>query len=216
MPRDERRVVPLEPALPELGDHLGGRDVVRQADRPVVVGRVRGGEAPLEQDVEVVRVRERRRAGAQLLEEAFDRAVVAFAQAAGGDAEEGADRDLEEAAAGVAREAAEEVGPEHRRDGRAVAAARLAADAAEPVRLVALVDERHDLVAEVGVVAAAAGGVDELRAADGRPGVDEDDPRVDVRVVEELEEGRPEGGAVAPHVELAGEALEHVDRRAAA
>ena len=152
---------------------------------------------------------------AELLEEALDRAVVAVAQSPRGDAEERPDRDLEEAAARVAREAAEEVGTEHRRHGRAVAAARLAAHAAQPVRLVALVHERHDLVAEVGVVAAAAGRVDELRAADGRPGVDEDDARVDVGVVEELEEGRAEGGAVAPHVELAGVALEHVDGRAA-
>ena len=165
--------------------------------------------------MQVVRVRERRRAGAELLEEALDRAAVGVAQPARRDAEERPDRDLEEPAAGVAREAVEEVGSEHRRHGRAVAAARLAGDAAEAVRLVALVDERDDLVAEVGVVAAAAGRVDELRAADRRPGVDEDDARVDVGVVEQLEEGRPEGGAVAPHVELAGEALEDVDRRPA-
>ena len=157
-------------------------------------------------------MRERRRAGAELVEEPLDRAAVGVAQPPRRDPEERPDRDLEEPAARMAGEALEEIGPEHRRHRRALAAARLAGDAAVAVRLVALVDERDDLVAEVGVVAAAAGRVDELRAADRRPGVDEDDAGVDVRVVEQFEEGRPEGGAVAPHVELPGEALEDVDR----
>src|SRR5918994_6493530 len=100
--------------------------------------------------------------------------------ASGAGPEERPDRDLEEPAAGVARESVEEVGPEHRRDHRSIAAARLAGDAAEAVRVVAFVDEGHDLVAEVGVVAAAAVRVDELRAADRRERVDEDDARVDV------------------------------------
>ena len=45
---------PIEPALPELRDHLRGGDVVGEADRPVLVGGVGRREAPLEQDVEVV------------------------------------------------------------------------------------------------------------------------------------------------------------------
>ena len=215
MARHERRVVPLEPPFPELRDHLGRGDVVGKPDRAVVLGGVGSGEAPLEQDVQVVRMRERRRAGAQLVEEALDRAVVAVPQAPSGDAEERSDRDLEQPAAGVTGEALEEIGPEHRRHRRSLAAARLAGDTAIAVGLVALVDERDDLVADVRVVAAAAGRVDELRAADRRPGVDEDNAGVDVGVVEQLEEGRPEGGPVAPHLDLAGEALEDVDRRPA-
>ena len=65
------------------------------------------------------------------------------------------------------------------------------------------------------MVAAAAGRVDELRAADGRPRVDEHDARVDVRPSSSLEERGPEGGPVAPHVELSREALEDVQSRAA-
>src|SRR5207249_9538058 len=78
------------------------------------------------------------------------------------------------------REAAEQVRSQHRRHHRAVAAARLAAD--PPVRgrgegRVAGVDERDDLVAEIRVVVADAGRVEELRAAVRRPRVDEDDER---------------------------------------
>jgi hypothetical protein len=115
----------------------------------------------------------------------------------------------------VAGKAGEEFGPEHRGDRRAVAAGRLAGDAAEAVRVVVRIDERDDLVAEIGVVPAAAVRVDELRATDGRPGIDEDDPRVDVLPVDQLEKGRPEGGTVSPHLELSGEALKHVHGRTA-
>src|SRR5688572_5889008 len=160
-------------------------------------------------------MRERRRAGAELVEEALDRAAVGVAEPPRCEPEERPDRHLEEAAARVAREALEEVWSQHRRHRSALAAAGLADDAAKAVRLVALVYERHDLAADVRVVAAAPRRVDELRAADRRPGVDEDDACVDVRVVEQLEERRPERGAVAPHLDLAGEALEDVDRGAA-
>ena len=80
------------------------------------------------------------------------------------------------------------------------------------------VDERHDLVAEIRVVVADAGRVEELRAAVGRPGVDEDDERGRAAVVgeervDELEHVRAERRAVPPHVDLAGVPLDQVDRR---
>ena len=162
-----------------------------------------------------MRVRQRRRAGAELVEETLDRPVVRVAEPPRREPEERPDRDLEQPASGMTREAGEEVGSQHRRDGRAVTAARLARDAADAVRVVAGVHERDDLVADVGVVATAAVRVDELRATDGRERVEEDDTRVDVLTVEQLEEGRPERDAVPPHLERAGEALEHVDGRAA-
>ena len=68
----------------------------------------------------------------------------------------------------------------HRGHRRAVAATRLAGNAPQAIRVIASVDERDDLLAEVGVVAAAPGRVDELRAADGGERVDEDDSGVDV------------------------------------
>jgi len=119
------------------------------------------------------------------------------------------------------RETAEQVGPEHRRDHRAVAAARLARDSAVRracERSVLRVDERDDLVAEIGVVVPDARRVEELRAAVRGPRVDEHDERgraafVGEQGVDELEHVRAERGAVSPHVELAGEPLDQVDRR---
>ena len=55
--------------------------------------------------MDVVQVREGRGTGAQLVEEAVDLAAVGVSEPAGGDSEEGADRDLEEPAARVARDA---------------------------------------------------------------------------------------------------------------
>ncbi len=87
-------------------------------------------------------------------------------------------------------------------------------------RPVALVDERHDLLAEVRVVAARAGRVEELAAPELRPRVDEDDdgglrgPRGE-RLVAELEEVLPEGRDVAPRAEEAGQPLDDVERRQA-
>ena len=128
--------------------------------------------------------------------------------------------ELEQRVAGVGREPAEHVGPQHRHDHRAVAAARLAGDPAVRrlgERPVARVDERDDLVAEVLAVAAGARRVDELRAAVRRPGVDGDDERrraalLREQPVDELRRARPECGAVLPHVELPGHALDQVDR----
>ncbi len=69
-------------------------------------------------------------------------------------------RHLEEGVAGVRRQAAEEIRAQHRRDHRAVAATRLAGNAAM-TRLgqgaVMVVDPGDNLVAEVGVVLASAG-----------------------------------------------------------
>ena len=137
----------------------------------------------------------------------------AVAERAHRDAEERSDRHLEQAAARVAGEAVEEVGAQHRGHRRAVAAARLARDATEPVRLEALVDERDDLVAQVRVVPAGAGRVDVLRAADRGERVDENDKAPRRVALEQLRERGAEGGAVVPHLEAAGEALEDVDRR---
>src|SRR5688572_28556160 len=81
---------------------------------------------------------------------------------AAGEPEERPDRDLEDAPARVAREAVEEVGAQHRGHYGSVAAARLSRHAAEAVRVVAFVDERDDLLAEIGVVTAAPIRVDEL------------------------------------------------------
>ena len=82
------------------------------------------------------------------------------------------------------RDRVEEIRPRERRHQRAVAARRLPLQRA-PARLgqrrEALVDERHDLVAEVGAVAPDARRVDPLRAADRRPAVDEHDDRLRLR-----------------------------------
>jgi hypothetical protein len=76
------------------------------------------------------------------------------------------------------RERAPQIGPQQRRDHRAVAARRLALDAAvlpRRQRGELRIDERDDVVAEVGVVPADGGRVDELRAADRRERVDQHD-----------------------------------------
>ena len=83
---------------------------------------------------------------------------------------------------------------------------------------IALVDERDDLVAEVGLIAPGPGRVEELRSAVAGPAVDHDDDRVGAirrgqHRVHPLDEGRLEGAAAGPHVELAGVALDHVDAR---
>ena len=85
-------------------------------------------------------------------------------------------------------------------------------------RRVALVDERHDLVAQVVQVAAGAARVEELRAAARRPRVDEHDHRVRALAgrehrVEALDHRRLERGAAEPHVDLPAVALDHVHRR---
>ena len=85
---------------------------------------------------------------------------------------------------------------------------------------VAGVDEGDDLVAEVLAVAPGPRRVDELRAAVRRPAVDGDDERgravlLREEPVDPLGRARAEGGPVLPHVELAGHALDQVDRREA-
>src|SRR5207247_7820944 len=78
-----------------------------------------------------------------------------------------------------------------------------------------------ELVADVRVVAAGPGRVDELAAAERCPGIDEDEDgrrRLPAReqLVGEFWEIPPERRPVAPGVDLTGQALDHVDARIAA
>ena len=131
---------------------------------------------------------------------------------------------LVERVACVARETAEEVGPEHRRDERPEAAARLPRDAAVLRRVegaVALVDEWHDLAADVRVVVACPGRVDVLRAAERGPRVDvDDDHGLDLSAgdprIRLLGERPAVRRPVPPHGNLPRVALEDVDGRIAA
>src|SRR5439155_16598154 len=118
---------------------------------------------------------------------------------------------------------AEQVRTEHRGDHRSVPAARLPGDAAMLPRRpgpIAAVDPGNDLLAEVGVIATGARRVDELGPAVRGPAVDVDEDArrglaAGEELVGELGEVEPEGGAVAPHVELPGHSLDLVDRRIA-
>ena len=90
--------------------------------------------------------------------------------------------------------------------------------AAPGQRAVPPVHPGHDLVAQVGVVPAGAGRVDELAAAVGGPRVDVDHDRwrglpAGEHRVGGLGERLPVGRPVAPHRDVAGVALDHVDRR---
>src|SRR5256714_4381628 len=79
------------------------------------------------------------------------------------------------------------------------------------------IDPGHDLVTQVGVVAPGGRRVHELAAAERGPAVH---PYQDARwsfspgeqLIGQFREVLPEGRAVAPHVELAGQALYHVNR----
>ena len=186
---------------------------------PQRVGRVAGGVAVGLEQLDPLVVRRIGLAGA--LEEHVPRAVELLAQHPRDLREPRQVAGLEQRVAGVRGERAEDVGAQHRHDHRAVAAAGLAGQAAVIAargRRVALVDERHDLVAQVVLVAPGAGRVEELRAAEGGPGVDEDDDRVGAfaggeQRVEALDHRRLERLAREPHVELAGVALDDVDAR---
>ena len=86
---------------------------------------------------------------------------------------------------------------------------------------VAPVHPRHHLVTQVGVIPPGAVGIDELAAAVGGPRVHVDDDRRRRRAVREyrvcgLGERLPVNAAVAPHGEMAGVPLDHVDGRIAA
>jgi hypothetical protein len=165
-----------------------------------------------------------RRPAAEVLPEVLVGAVVVVTERAGAVAELRQVAGLEQRITGVCRETTPEVGPEHRHHHRAVAPARLPLD---PAMLtvwggsVRVVDERHHLVAEVRQVVAGAARVEELAAAERRPAVHPDDDRgwglaACEQLVGELGEVFAEWRAVPPHVELAGEALDDVDRRVAA
>lgn len=131
---------------------------------------------------------------------------------------------LVERVTGMGRQGPEQVRAQHRRDHGAEPTARLATDGT--VRrarhgAVVAVDEGHDLVTEVGVVVPGSRRVDELAAAVGRPGIDVHHdrrrrlPRGE-HSVSGLDERLSERGAVAPHAQLPGVALDDVDRRVTA
>jgi hypothetical protein len=148
----------------------------------------------------LVAVLRERRPAPEILPEGVEGSVVPIAQHASRLAELGQVAGLEEGIAGMGRQSPPEVGAQHGDDHRAVAAAGLALDPAMvPIgdRAVALVHERHDLVAEVGEVVARAGRVQELAAAERRPAVhpDHDHRRCSPsreEVVGELREVPPE------------------------
>jgi hypothetical protein len=77
------------------------------------------------------------------------------------------------------------------------------------------IHEGNHLVTEVGVVAPGSWGIDELGPSVSRPGVDPDHDAgrrasSGEQPVRRLGEGVPVGGAVAPHGQRAGVALDHV------
>src|SRR5207245_1071723 len=77
-------------------------------------------------------------------------------------------RHLEEGVAGVRRQAAEQIRPQHRCDHGAISATRLAGDAAVTrlrQRSIPGVDPGNDLIAEIRVVVTRAGRVDILASA---------------------------------------------------
>ena len=127
--------------------------------------------------------------------------------------------DLEQRVAGMRREAAEQVGAQQRRDHRAVAAGRLALDAAVPGARAACgklrVDVRDELVAEIGVVVADRRRVEELRAADRGERVDEHDDRLGRERRDRSGIRRAPRLDVEPGVRHPRHALDHVDRRVA-
>ena len=73
--------VPRQPALPDLGDQLAGRDVEGQLDRPVRIGRVAGGHGVLVDERRIGALRPAR-AGAEIGPEGVERAVVLVAELA--------------------------------------------------------------------------------------------------------------------------------------
>jgi hypothetical protein len=127
--------------------------------------------------------------------------------------------DLEEGVAGVGGEGAEQVRAQHRGHHRAVAAAGLAADGtvvAVGDGAIVGVHERHDLLAQVRVVAPGAGGVEKLAAAVCGPRVDVDHDRgrrlaPGEHVVGQFGEGAAEGVTVEPHRDVTRVALDHID-----
>ena len=184
------------------------------------VGRVRARVGVHGERVAEAPPVERRRARASA-QQTVEGAAEVVAQPAGDGGELGQVAVLEQRVARVGGERAEHVGAQHRHHHRPVAARGLAGHPAVLAAghgRVALVDERDDLVAQVVQVAAGARRVQELGAAQRGPGVDEHDDRVRAvpggeHRVEPLDVGGLERGAPDPHVELAGVALEDVDRR---
>jgi hypothetical protein len=85
-------------------------------------------------------------------------------------------------------------------------------------RRVARVNERNQLLAQIGVVAAGARRIDELAAAERCPAVHHRNPArrdggIAEQRIDELNGRQALRTAVAPHVELTAEALDEVDDR---
>src|SRR5260370_42212422 len=141
---------PTQPALPDFRDELARRGVVGQPHGAVLVGRVAGGHAPVVEKLAVAFSGEGG-AAAEVLPELVEGAVIVLTESSNRLRKVVRVRHLEEGVAGVGRQTAEEVRPQHWRDHRTVSATRLAGDAAVArlgQRSVATVDTGHDLVAE--------------------------------------------------------------------
>ncbi len=213
--------VPVEPALPGLRREHPRARVERQLDRAVLArGEARGHAEQYEQRG-VLLLGESGPRG-EVRPPAPDVGVVA-AQVPGRLAELLDVARLVQRVARVRGQRAEQVRPQHRRDHRAEPAAGLAHDRAvrrAGQRAVPGVDPGHDLVAQVGVVAAGPRGVHELAAAVLRPRVHVgDDGRRGLaareHAVRGLGERLPEGAPVGPRGHVAGVSLDHVHRRVA-
>ena len=221
VPRRHPHGVEFQPAAPHLVDEPSGGNLERQQrlPRPSGIGRVdRCVAVHLERRSEAVVVEALGLRDA--LEEDVVGALEVVAQRSRDDRELAQVRAFEQRVAGMRRQRAEDIGPQHRDHHRAVPARRLAREAAvvpPRQRRVALVDERDDFIAEVVHVPAGAGRVQELRPTARRPGVDEHDDRgravaAGEHRIEPLDHGRLESRAGEPHVDLPGEPLDDVDR----
>ena len=222
--RHPDRIV-VEPALPDVGDEPAGLEVERARSAlpgRVGVGRVGGGVAVDLQrrpracrrrtgpSREAARRRPRRRSRSRRGASGRRRAMP------------GGIETSKSASPAWEASAAEDVGAHHRHDHRAVAARRLAGDPAVVAvggGRVALVDERDDLVAEVGLVAA---GRRSSRGTASRRSCVQQSTMTTIASGHSSEASSSSTRSikvgsknvpVRPHVELAGVALDHVDRR---
>ena len=138
----------------------GAHELLLQASAGAIgVRRVTRGHAPVVQKVSIGVLRHRGTAP-EVPPEVLERAVVLVAERPCALAELREIARLEQPVAGVRRQSAPQVRPEHRHDHRAVAAARLPLDPAVLAlrkRPIGGVDERNDLGAEIREVVARAG-----------------------------------------------------------
>ena len=173
----EAHRVPGEPALPHLGDELAGVERERQLDAAVRgrrVGRSRGVDLEEQRDRSCSRTAGRERKSAQ---KRVEGAAVLVPQRLGrrGRSSGAAETSKSASPACVAnapkrsgRSMPQTIAPKPPDDLPCDPAVRGLGQRAE-----ALVDERDDLIGEVGAVAPDRGRVEELRAAERREGVDE-------------------------------------------